>query len=436
MELIIWNVINYTVSLFETIILFKFMTSILTKRLSNLWHVLLMVLVSFLSYILSYWFDSIISRLAMYFMILVIVCVVFEGYYIKKITGWLTLLIIGIVIDSIVVLLLMLILKQPVNVFMDYSVYRFIAILISKISLYYLVLWVTIKKNKLFDVQLKPSFVILLVFLFINVIVNMLSILNIYRTYDLRHDIINYLVFSFAITCVLVIAIYENILLQSKEQLELQLYKQQEDLQKKYLLAIESSTNEMKRIKHDFANHMMCVLGYLETKNYPKLEQYIHKLYMPLETTGDIIVAGHPVISSMVYSKMLSAKKNKTLIKVESNFEDTVHIDDIDLCILIGNVLDNAIEACVHVDEDKRNIRLCVQTKKQWFLLDCKNPINEHLLVKHKDTFITNKKDKSMHGIGLKNIQSIVNKYGGDVTIDLQDQQFEIRISINNKMNN
>ncbi|PKM93592.1 MAG: hypothetical protein CVU84_14575 [Firmicutes bacterium HGW-Firmicutes-1] len=429
----IWEFINFTVNIVETVIIFKYVETFFVKKYTENKNWIWITIISILSYSICNISENFLWKFMLYIIILLFVVILFEGNIGKKLVVWLSLLIGVIAIENIAVLILMVLFNQPVIVFIDNTIFRLVAILISKISLYFLILgYVNRKEHRLLEVKNKSFVVTLVALFFVNIIVIMVLVLMVYKKVNTQDNLMNIMVFSCAMICILAICIYESMLKQNNEQMDIRLLSQQKDLQYKYVNAIETSIDEMKRIKHDFSNHMMCIMGYLETNKYSDLKKYLTKLFNPIENTDEIIVTGHPVISSMIYSKIIEAKKGNIKIKLATSFESLINIEDIDLCILIGNILDNAIEACMHVEEDKREIMLCIQTKCDWFLIDCINRTKNQIFVRKGSIIKTSKEDKVNHGIGLRNVESIVKKHKGEIAIDIIEGNYIIKVTMIN----
>ena len=105
-------------------------------------------------------------------------------------------------------------------------------------------------------------------------------------------------------------------------------------------------------------------------------------------------------------------------------------MDVMDICTIFGNLLDNAIECELGIqDKKKRLIHLAVYTKKDFLVIQCENYCPDHL--EFQDGLpVTTKKDKAYHGYGIKSIRLTADKYGGTVTIHTRDEWFEINTLI------
>ncbi len=431
-----WKLIYFAVNLMDTIILFKYIGAIIGAKAPFGRKWIWIGVLSSISFIVLDMSDLMIFKIGVYLTILLFIHFLFEGKILKKILGFLILLVILAAIENLVVVLLMTLLQLPVALFAEDNPYRLLAIVLSKLVSFVFVTWFARRKeNNLIEVKMKASFVALVTGFFLIIMAIMSLVFQIYEVAKINDLYVNLLVLSSAIVCILAIGIYESMFRQAREQMNLNLLNQQKELQFKYANAVESSIDEMKKVKHDFANHMMCIQGYLELDRYQDLGEYVKKLSNPIEKSNEILVLGHPVISSLIYSKVLLAKKEQITMNMKTTFDRPICIEDIDLCVLIGNVLDNALEACMQLEEGQREMTVSIETKSEYFLFDCKNTMNKVQLNKENGRFKTSKADKDMHGIGLMNIRSVVDKYAGDMVLDTEEDIFSIKVTLQNKLN-
>ncbi|WP_193708237.1 sensor histidine kinase [Alkalibaculum sporogenes] len=247
-------------------------------------------------------------------------------------------------------------------------------------------------------------------------------------------DVLIYLfILSFTAVCILSVSIYEGILSESEKQMKANLLIQQKEKEYKYNQEIAATVDSIRAIKHDISNHLSVISGYIQCNKYDDAKKYIHKLYKPIEIMNDLLDIEHPVISSMLYVKSMLAEKDNIKLDIDLRLNTEIKIKDTDLTILLGNILDNAIEACNSVDIQNRKISLKIYTVKSYFLVDCINTMNPQKVKYNKKEFYTTKEDTLNHGIGLKNIKIVVDNYEGDMKIQLSDREFSIKTTMINK---
>jgi sensor histidine kinase YesM len=319
------------------------------------------------------------------------------------------------------------------EILMEQNIYGLIAIVIAKIALYFVIIFYLERKNN-YKNPLKMNVKIFLqvIALVGTVILIISSLTPIFKTSqgipEEFSQNINFLLVCLAVLCILTVSIYDSIVKLSNEQMALKLLNQQRELQFAYAKDIDLSLSEMKSVRHDMANHISCIKGLLEYQEYDKLEDYVEKLSGPLESGSDIILTDHPAISSFIYSKIGKARKLDIHVDLKTDLQSSINIDDLDLSVLFGNILDNAIEACVKITKGERNIELSIQQQMGCFVIHCVNTMNEIIIDKKNNTFISNKSNKNRHGIGLKNINAIVEKYDGQLDINTNERLFNLKV--------
>lgn len=116
-------------------------------------------------------------------------------------------------------------------------------------------------------------------------------------------------------------------------------------------------------------------------------------------------------------------------IDIYIDFISEIDIKDNDMCVLLANLLDNAIEACEKVEEERRLIYLRIKRQNQMLLIFIKNAIQERETEK-REFFKTSKKNKELHGLGIKCIDNVIQKYDGHKEYSIQKDNFELYISL------
>ena len=174
------------------------------------------------------------------------------------------------------------------------------------------------------------------------------------------------------------------------------------------------------------------MLALLESKKYNEATEYAKEKLDFISTPGNIVNSGNPVIDAIIQSKQSIAKNRN--IKIESSVKlgKDIAIDQTELGVLIGNALDNAIEATAKIQESKEPlvISVTISTIVEQLLIDINNPVVENIDVKH---IFTTKRNPQNHGFGLRSIQTIAKKYNGDVFLSCEDQKFNTHIILTNE---
>ena len=146
-----------------------------------------------------------------------------------------------------------------------------------------------------------------------------------------------------------------------------------------------------------------------------------------------IVETENPVITALVSTKKNKSFENDIDMKLDIDIPEELPFDFVDLSIIIGNLLDNAIEACLIIDKEaKRNIELSIHTNEKNLIIEVINTKCASIKVDTENIFgeFTTKKDKSNHGLGLENIKLIVWQYNGTVVVKDLGAEFKVSISL------
>lgn len=189
--------------------------------------------------------------------------------------------------------------------------------------------------------------------------------------------------------------------------------------------------NELRTFRHDIKNRLLAILGLLENNNTQEAISLIKSdLSMLNEHNGNIVNTGNPIVDAVVQSKMRIAESKNIDIEVSTKLSESIKIDGLELGVLVGNALDNAIEATEKVDAALRSpIKLNAITVDDNLSMSVRNPVKDNVNTKH---LTSSKADKHNHGYGLKSIESIVQKHNGCVSFSCEDNIFSIDIYMSN----
>ena len=151
--------------------------------------------------------------------------------------------------------------------------------------------------------------------------------------------------------------------------------------------------------------------AYVKMGQYEKLDEYLALLEQDLDQVNQLIESGNVNLDAILNSKISLALKNGIEVDYKATCPEELTVSDIDLCALIGNLIDNAVEACEKLPEgERRFIRLYIGVLKKQLYISITNATNE-VVRKLDSEYITNKRGN--HGHGLKRINLVVDKYEG-----------------------
>lgn len=189
------------------------------------------------------------------------------------------------------------------------------------------------------------------------------------------------------------------------------------DMQKEINKMTESNYIELRNMYenysctyHDMKNHLIVIEGYCETGENEKALQYIQKLQNPIKTIEKYIESGNEIIDVILNSKIAAANKKGIHTDAAIDKIDKIYIEENDLCAILSNMIDNAIEACELITTGEKWIRICVKLTETVFMIKISNSYSDKYKGRHAG-YTTLK--KGFHGYGIKSIKARVDKYGG-----------------------
>lgn len=168
----------------------------------------------------------------------------------------------------------------------------------------------------------------------------------------------------------------------------------------------------MRGWRHDYHNHLQTLKAHLMLNQSKEAKVYLDKLEMDLDKVNPLIETGNVNLDAILNSKLSLALKGKIEINYKAEVPAELTVSDLDLCVLIGNLIDNAVEACEKIEsgDSVRFIRLYIGVLKKQLYITITNGTGE-IIRKLDEEYITAKRGN--HGHGLKRINKIVEKYGG-----------------------
>ena len=166
----------------------------------------------------------------------------------------------------------------------------------------------------------------------------------------------------------------------------------------------------MIRWKHDVRNHISMILGLLEAGTKEEVISYINEITSNIIKLDKNMYSNNIAINSILMSKMKMAEEKNIKVNLNLKIDSEIKISNVDICIIIGNLLDNSIEACDVIEEDKF-IDLKIASEMNRLVVKISNNTNGYVN-EVNGKFLTTK-HSNMHGIGLIQVDKVVKKYNG-----------------------
>ncbi|SKA04214.1 sensor histidine kinase [Anaerorhabdus furcosa] len=209
----------------------------------------------------------------------------------------------------------------------------------------------------------------------------------------------------------------------NNQQFEI-LEKELQDQAEKYTQVIDSM-EELRRFRHDMKNHFMCIDSLLLDDNMQGARDYIHSINNIVASSFTLETNDNYIFNALIDEKLKVASQLDVKIKKIIAINRRLDIKDVDICILFGNALDNCIDALKKVEQEKRELSITVILVEDTLSVEIANTFEEP--VRMDESIIqTTKSEKHNHGIGLKNVNATVEKYDGEVNIDIKNNIFKL----------
>ena len=202
----------------------------------------------------------------------------------------------------------------------------------------------------------------------------------------------------------------------------------QNDLIQKQCEQIENIYRTMRGWRHDYHNHVQAMLILCDQNNLPELKKYLINLNDDLTTVDTSIKTGNVMIDAILNSKMSLIKARSIPVSAKAAAPNETDLSDIDLCVILGNLLDNAMEACVEQGAaEERFIRIYMGVMKKQLYISVQNTFSGR---KKRTERLVSTKRESGHGYGLSRIDAVVKRNGGYINRQNEDGIFATEVML------
>lgn len=208
------------------------------------------------------------------------------------------------------------------------------------------------------------------------------------------------------------------------------LYEQELDLLSRQVQEREEYDMEMRRLRHDMKNHMSSLLGMLQGNDTKHAEEYVRGMMQGASDCrpGDVSRTGNAIVDSLVNRKCGIAREEGIVFDANVFLPAELPFRGGHLTIVFGNLLDNAIEACREMEEGKRYITLDASYEKKVLMLAVANSYHGERKKNRAGKYVTTKKDRRSHGLGLSSVEQAVEAYRGQVDAEGKDGVFRVSV--------
>lgn len=206
---------------------------------------------------------------------------------------------------------------------------------------------------------------------------------------------------------------------------EIQLHKlQQEDLDQ-YVLDVEAIYRLMRGVRHDYRNHLQVMAAYLNTEQYDKIKNYVKQLSHEMNQVDTIIRSGDTMIDALVNTKLSLAKEAGVQIEATAIAPSELSISDMELAIILGNLLSNAVEAVMRSAPQEQFIRVYIAPMKGNLYINVTNSMQDN----PRQHFFSLKR-LNREGYGIRRIDQATHDLEGVVNRQWEDGIFSTEITL------
>lgn len=221
-----------------------------------------------------------------------------------------------------------------------------------------------------------------------------------------------------------VLYLYEKMAKQFEFMRVQERYDQQLEFQLQHQKELLAKQEELRRFRHDQANQLTALKGYFSKKDYDGGIHYIERLQENVVEidNASAILTGNTALDAVINSKKALAESMNITFTMRVQISNEIQLAPVDSCIIFGNALDNAIEACNRCKDDQKRIYLFLREDSQGLFCRIENTAP----IQKKNSLATSKEDSVNHGLGLVNIISALARYGSEPVIEQQDGLFTL----------
>lgn len=236
------------------------------------------------------------------------------------------------------------------------------------------------------------------------------------------------------VACVAVFGVaFESIMLEISKltlQKENEILQRYNDQQKKYYELVLKSEEDTRRFRHDMLNHIICLEGYLQDEKVEECKEYLTNITRDINMSRKKLYHTGNKIADVMLTNIFQGLCEGVEISITGRLKEEMGITDYDLCIVISNIIKNAVEAVNKQNEaSEKYIKVNLKIGKKYLRIEERNTIDPYQRV-NAEKLETAKEDKRLHGLGMKNVKQVVERYKGTLKKEVTDNEFYICVDL------
>ena len=207
----------------------------------------------------------------------------------------------------------------------------------------------------------------------------------------------------------------------------------QQELLETHYAEVDTMYRQIRGWRHDYRNHIQAMKAYAANGDLDAIKRYLDELDTDLNTVDTVIKTGNAMTDAILNSKISLARSKGIKVIADAHIPVKLSISEMELCCILGNLFDNAIEASMKLPEEQRLIRVYMDMKNTQLYISFTNFTAGKKLSKVGGSFFTSKGEG--HGFGLVRMDAIVDRMGGYLSRNSEDGAFTTEILLPQKIN-
>lgn len=210
------------------------------------------------------------------------------------------------------------------------------------------------------------------------------------------------------------------------KKIDKQIASYQKELIETHYREVDNMYKQIRGWRHDYRNHIQTMKAYAANGDWGAIKNYLDLLDEDLTTVDTVIKTGNPMTDAILNSKISLAKSRGIQVIADASIPVKLKISEIDLCCIIGNLFDNAMEASMKLPKEQRLIRVYMDMKNTQLYISFTNFTAGKKLKKEGKLFCSTKGEG--HGFGLIRIDTIIERLDGYISRNSEDGAFTTEI--------
>jgi sensor histidine kinase YesM len=314
----------------------------------------------------------------------------------------------------------------------QYEIGTTLVYLLGKVILFFLILVIRKKfGKKSMGMMLDKEWLRFLFFpvFTIAVIAAMLSVFDYVQTVE-QANLLFVVAFGMLGMNILVFYLINDIVEREVQMHENKVFQLQAKNQLEMYRSISENFDKQKRKTHEYKNQISCIESLIDKNEYSKLKEYVKKIYGSLNSESDAINTNNVIVNAILNTKYKEADENGIVFVLRVNDLSQLRMDDEDIVTILSNLLNNAVEACKKCESGKRIIKLKLVNEDGMIKIGVRNTFKNPVHYENGEIKTTKMLRTEEHGVGIKNIIEVIEKYNGSYVIKNDEEEFYFSIVI------